>query len=91
MAKKDFLNVNIAFGGTGLVDRALLAKHLAVTQQSGLSISESLNIAEETAKGKMKKIDVQEFHFNLENNIFETCNDFKHLIPRIINTPIIPH
>jgi len=56
MSKKDFLKMDISFGGTGLNDRALLAKHLAVMQQSGLTITESLEIAEESARGKMKKI-----------------------------------
>ncbi len=56
MAKKDLLNINIAFGGTGLTDKALLAKHLSVMQQSGLTLTESLAMAEETARGKMKKI-----------------------------------
>ncbi len=53
--KKNF-NFNISFGGTGLADKALLAKYLAVMQQSGLTITESLGIIEDAAKGRMKKI-----------------------------------
>ena len=56
MPSKDLLKTNLSFGGTGLADRAMLAKYLAVTQQSGLSILESLDIVGETARGKMKDI-----------------------------------
>src|SRR3989339_232554 len=56
MSFKDFSKINLSLGGTGLSDRALLAKYLAVTQQSGLSILESLDIVGETARGKMKNI-----------------------------------
>lgn len=54
--KKDFLNIDLSIGGTGLGERALLAKYLAIMQQSGLTITESLDIIQETAKGRMKKI-----------------------------------
>ncbi len=54
--RKNFLNLNINIGGTGLTDKALLAKHLSVMQQSGLTITESLEIIQDAAKGKMKKI-----------------------------------
>lgn len=56
MPRKNLLSMNISFGGTGLADKALLAKHLSVMQQSGLTITESLEIVEETSRGKMKKI-----------------------------------
>ncbi|KKQ27671.1 MAG: FimO [Candidatus Magasanikbacteria bacterium GW2011_GWC2_37_14] len=54
--KKSFFNFDISIGGTGLAEKALLAKYLAVMQQSGLTITESLDIIEETARGRMKKI-----------------------------------
>lgn len=56
MQYKNLLKINLNIGGTGLADKALLAKYLAVMQQSGLTIIESLNIIEDTVKGKMKKI-----------------------------------
>lgn len=56
MQSKDLLKIDLSFGGTGLADRALLAKYLAVMQQSGLTITDSLTIIEDTAKGRMKKI-----------------------------------
>jgi len=54
--KKSFLDFEISFGGAGLTQRALLAKHLAVMQKSGLSIVESLEIIIDSAQGKMKKV-----------------------------------
>ena len=54
--KGNILNFNINIGGTSLRDKALLAKHMAVMQQSGLTIMESLTIIGESTKGKMKKV-----------------------------------
>ncbi|MBU0661182.1 type II secretion system F family protein [Patescibacteria group bacterium] len=54
--KISVLKKNIAIGGTGLTQKALLAKHLAVMQRSGLSIVESLDIVADSAQGKMKNI-----------------------------------
>ncbi len=56
MQYKDLLKINLSIGGTGLADKALLAKYLAVMQLSGLTLTESLGIIEDTVKGKMKKI-----------------------------------
>jgi len=53
---KDLSKFNISFGGTGLTDKAILAKHLSVMQKAGLTIVESLTIAQETSRGRMKKI-----------------------------------
>ena len=55
-SKKSVLNFDINIGGTSLTEKALLAKHLSVMQQAGLTVVESLSIIRESAKGKMKKI-----------------------------------
>lgn len=54
--KKSAMQMDISIGGTGLTAKALLAKHLAVMQKSGLTLTESLAIIEESATGRMKKI-----------------------------------
>ncbi|MCD4694165.1 type II secretion system F family protein [bacterium] len=54
--KKNILNINIEIGGTGLTQKALFAKNLSVMLKSGLTISESLVIALDSAKGKFRKI-----------------------------------
>jgi len=54
--KKDFLKMDLSIGGTGLTDKALLAKNLSVMQQAGLNITESLAIVEDSARGRMKRI-----------------------------------
>jgi len=54
--KKEFLKMDLSIGGTGLTDKALLAKHLSVMQQAGLTITESLAIVEDSARGRMKHI-----------------------------------
>lgn len=53
--KKNF-NMEISFGGTGLVYKALFAKHLAIMLRSGLPINEALQVAAGSAKGKLKKV-----------------------------------
>jgi len=55
-AKKSALEINISIGGTSPTAKALLAKHLAVMQKSGLTITESLEIIEDSATGRMKKV-----------------------------------
>lgn len=55
-AQRHLLGINFSIGGTSLAEKALLAKYLAIMQQSGLTITESLEIIEESAKGKMKEI-----------------------------------
>jgi type II secretory pathway component PulF len=46
----------INFGGTGLTQRALFAKNLAVMIAAGLTIIEALRVAAESAGGKLKNI-----------------------------------
>lgn len=54
--RKDLFKININLGGVGLTAKVLLAKHLSIMQQSGLTISESLSIIEDSSAGRMKKI-----------------------------------
>jgi len=56
--KDDFLHKDIALpiGGTGLKEKALLAKNLAIMQRSGITILDSLQIIVESSSGRMKKI-----------------------------------
>jgi len=53
---KKIAQFNISFGGTGLNDKAILAKNLAVMQKSGLNIVDSLELLEESVRGRMKNI-----------------------------------
>ncbi len=53
---KKIAKFNISFGGTGLNDKAILAKNLAVMQKSGLNIVDSLGLLEESVRGRMKDI-----------------------------------
>jgi len=53
--KKNF-NIEISFGGTGLVPKALFAKHLAIMLKSGLPITDALQVAASSSKGRFKKI-----------------------------------
>ncbi len=50
------LHQEINFGGTGLTQRALFAKNLAVMIAAGLTIIEALRVAAESAGGKLKNI-----------------------------------
>jgi len=54
--KKSVLEKDISIGGINLTARALLAKHLAIMQKSGLTITESLEIIRDSTTGRMKKI-----------------------------------
>jgi type II secretory pathway component PulF len=54
--KTSILESSISLGGVSRTQKALFAKHLAVMLQSGLTISEALDIVEDSAKGKFKKI-----------------------------------
>ena len=51
---KESREFNISFGGVGLTEKALFAKHLAVMLRSGLTIIEALSIAADAAQGKLK-------------------------------------
>ncbi|MBT4120417.1 MAG: type II secretion system F family protein [Candidatus Magasanikbacteria bacterium] len=54
--KKPALGMDISIGGINPTTRALLAKHLAVMQKAGLTITESLDIIEDSATGRMKNV-----------------------------------
>jgi type II secretory pathway component PulF len=59
MAKKTNKNVlekEIYIGGISLVQKAIFARYLAVMLKSGLTIIESLEIAVDSAQGRLKKI-----------------------------------
>jgi type IV pilus assembly protein PilC len=47
---------DIQIGRVTLVDKALFAKHLSVMLKSGLSLNESLDIASQSARGKLSQI-----------------------------------
>jgi len=54
--KKSWWQTEINFGGVSLVQKAVFAKHLAIMLKAGLPIIEALNIAQDSASGKFKKI-----------------------------------
>lgn len=47
---------DISFGGISHGQRTLLARHLAIMLKSGLSLTESLHIVQDSAKGKLKSV-----------------------------------
>jgi type IV pilus assembly protein PilC len=49
------VNLNFEFGGVNLTQKALFSKNLAMMIKSGITISESLSIIEESLSGKFKK------------------------------------
>ena len=53
--KKSILDIELPFGRVNLTQKALFAKHLSVALKSGLSITESLDIAQDSASGKLKR------------------------------------
>lgn len=53
---KQFLNINLDIGRVGLTQKAVMAKHLAVMLKSGLSITEALSVARDSASGRMSGI-----------------------------------
>ena len=55
-AQKSMLERDIGIGRVSLTEKAVFAKHLAVMLSSGLTIWEALDIAEESAKGKMASV-----------------------------------
>ena len=54
--KKGVLQKDISFGTVSLSERALFAEHLSVMLKAGLTIVDALDIALDSAKGKMKKV-----------------------------------
>ncbi|MBI4599896.1 type II secretion system F family protein [Candidatus Uhrbacteria bacterium] len=48
--------LDITLGGVSVGQRALLARHLAIMLKAGLSLTEALHIAQDSAVGKMKLI-----------------------------------
>ncbi len=54
--KKDLMEIEIPIGRINLTQKALFAKHLAVTLRAGLTITEALTIARDSASGKLKKV-----------------------------------
>ena len=54
--KKSWLKIEINFGGVSLIQKAVFAKHLAIMLKAGLPITEALDIAQDSASGKFKKI-----------------------------------
>lgn len=54
--KLPFWKKEISFGRVSVVDMAVFAKHLSVMIEAGLTVHESLEIAADSAKGKLKKV-----------------------------------
>lgn len=54
--KKNLLETDVSIGGVSLTQKALFAKHLSVMLKSGLTIVEALEIAADSAQGKLKKV-----------------------------------
>lgn len=48
--------LDISLGGVSLGQRTLLARHLAIMLKSGLSLTESLNIVQDSARGTLRNI-----------------------------------
>ncbi len=53
---KSLLEGEISIGSVNLTQKAIFAKHLAMMLKSGLPITEALSIAQDSARGKLKKI-----------------------------------
>lgn len=60
--KKSLFEKEIAIGGVTLIQKAIFARHLSIMLKSGLTIIEALEIAEDSATGKLKKILSQVIH-----------------------------
>ncbi len=54
--KQDGRTLNMTLGSVGLGQKALLARHLAIMLKAGLSLTEALHIAQDSATGKLKVI-----------------------------------
>jgi type IV pilus assembly protein PilC len=55
-ANKNLLEKEIYIGGISLVQKAVFARYLSVMLKSGLTIIESLEIAVESAQGRLRKV-----------------------------------
>lgn len=53
---KKLLGATLTIGGVGLTAKAVTAKHLAVMLKSGLSITEALSVARDSADGKLSRV-----------------------------------
>ncbi|MEK7625713.1 MAG: type II secretion system F family protein, partial [Patescibacteria group bacterium] len=51
-----YLNLEINIGAINLETKAIFAKHLAIMQKAGMSLTESLEIISDSSSGKLKKI-----------------------------------
>jgi len=54
--EKDLLGADISIGPVNFTQKVMLAKHLAITLRAGLTMREVLDIACDSAHGKLKKI-----------------------------------
>jgi type II secretory pathway component PulF len=54
--KTSLFEAHVSFGGVSFTEKALFAKHLSIMLKSGLTLNESLNIIEDGAQGKFKKV-----------------------------------
>jgi len=54
--KESILSLNVSLGGVSLTQKALFAMHLSVMIKSGVAIVEALQIIEDSAEGKLKKV-----------------------------------
>jgi len=54
--KRSVLSTQISIGGVSLTQKTLLSRHLAIMLRSGLPITEALEITEESAEGKLRKV-----------------------------------
>lgn len=61
--KTSLFKRQLSIGGVTLSQRALFAEHLSVMLKAGLSITEALNIAIDSANGKLKKNTYGNFKF----------------------------
>lgn len=81
--KKKF-NFDISLGRVSTLEKALFAKYLSVMIKSGLTLVESLDISQDQAKGKMKKVlaDVYEY-VNRGHPLAEALERHKKTFPNI--------
>ncbi len=86
--QRSALRTEIYFGKINLVQKMVLAEHISIMLKSGLVISEALEIAVESNKGKLKKI-LNEVLKSVESgsslaDAFDRYKEFKGLFVNII-------
>jgi type IV pilus assembly protein PilC len=54
--KNSIFEAHVSFGKVSFTEKALFAKHLSIMLKSGLTLNESLQIIEDGAEGKFKKV-----------------------------------